>query len=257
MRTGFGRFGRTAFPPLGLDHIEVFESSALAVSSTTATLTSFNPSKIANQITWLEADLGVTGSPVTAWADQSGTGHNASVGALSSPHISSNTYNGRQAISGVDGSKGLGFASMPALGTTATIVLTCSPSSLTFTYIIAAAGGGSGIIESFSGSLLQYFLASGAENDTINTAPAAGLHQIIISQVDGVSLNIWYDGALVVNKTPSATINVTWNQLFGDGSGANGTNGDIVQFILYSGTAVNATQAAELRAWTKAKWGSP
>lgn len=59
----------------------------------------FSPSNISGLSLWLKADAGVTlsGSNVTAWADQSGNGNNA-VGADTLPTLQSNAINGYPAI---------------------------------------------------------------------------------------------------------------------------------------------------------------
>jgi len=59
----------------------------------------FSPSDISGLSLWLKADAGVTlsGSNVTAWADQSGNGKNA-VGADTLPTLQSNAINGLPAI---------------------------------------------------------------------------------------------------------------------------------------------------------------
>lgn len=57
------------------------------------------PSTVSGLVLWLEADVGVTGtSPVTAWADQSGTGNNVAP-FNTGPTLSSSGPNGHKAIS--------------------------------------------------------------------------------------------------------------------------------------------------------------
>jgi hypothetical protein len=59
----------------------------------------FSPANVSGLSLWLKADAGVTlsGSDVTAWADQSGNGKNA-VGADTLPTLQSNAINGLPAI---------------------------------------------------------------------------------------------------------------------------------------------------------------
>lgn len=59
----------------------------------------FTPLSIANCSLWLRADLGVTGSPVTQWADQSGAGNTVATNGASPTFTASNaSFNNQPTI---------------------------------------------------------------------------------------------------------------------------------------------------------------
>jgi len=73
--------------------------SRTAVAASSGGETPFSPADLSGLSLWLKADAGVTllGSNVTAWADQSGNGKNAT--SIVPPTFESNAKNGKPAIS--------------------------------------------------------------------------------------------------------------------------------------------------------------
>jgi hypothetical protein len=193
---------------------------------------------------------------VNTWYDLSGNGNDFIVGALSTPVVSPNTYNGLAALSGVDGTRGLTCGGLGDPGTSSTLVLNFTPSSLGSTYLAAHSGGAqSSIIERFTTTLVEWFNAGGTDRKTFATAPAAGLHQVIVTQVDGVSCVGYYDGVQAFSFVPTATIK-SLNEILGYGAGSNGTDGDVAE-VIQIGEALSPTQVAQLHVYSQRVWGTP
>lgn len=78
----------------------------------------FSPMSIANCVWWLRADLGVTGSPVTSWADQSGTGNTVTsgTGAAATFNASNANFNGQPTIDFDGTTQGLSRGSASGFG---------------------------------------------------------------------------------------------------------------------------------------------
>lgn len=207
---------------------------------------------------WLRSDYGLTtvGSTVTSWADKSGNGNTFSVGALVAPGYTSGQYNGHPGVNGVDGTRGLANAGVANPGTSSTFVFEMSRSTLANSYIACNSSAFTSVIQGFTASSIEWFNSGGTDRDTLASSLSAGLHQIIITQVDGVSLIGYVDGVQAFSVVPNVSANHAIQNLFGYGAGTNGTNGDIVEVVML-GSNVNVSQVSALHAYAQSFWGSP
>jgi hypothetical protein len=207
---------------------------------------------------WVRSDETVTtgAGKATAWTSITGGWvFNTNVGIYLPPDYVAGVYDGKPAIRGTDATRSLFCAPLVGPGTSSTRVYVCSPSTLSLSYIASAAGGGAAaILDRFTSTEIEWL--NGSDRYTIATAPSAGLHQIIITQVDGVSLVGYFDGVQAFSVVPVSTGNVAGSFLFGFGGGANGTNADIVEHIVAPGSA-NLATVAKLHAYSQRTWSTP
>jgi len=219
----------------------------------------FSPLDIVGASLWLRADLGITISTgVSAWADQSSAGNIFVQGtAGNQPNYTTNAYNGQPAVGGPDAARYLQCASIATLGTTASIVITCSQSSVASAYIATPDGANTAFLSHFSGSAFEWYNGTGSDRYTFALTPTAGLHQLIVTQTDGASLIGYYDGVQVFSAVPTVTINRQFKNVCGRGTGVNGTNGSVVECITYSGVILTPSQVQQLHMYSRAFWGSP
>ena len=219
----------------------------------------FSPLDIAGASLWLRADLGIiVATGVSAWTDQSGNG-NVFIQAVpgNQPNYTTNVYNGEPAVGGPDAARYLQCAAIATLGTSASIVITCSQSSVASAYIATPDGANNAFLSHFSGSAFEWYNGTGSDRYTFASTPTAGLHQLIVTQTDGVSLIGYYDGVQVFSATPTVTINRQFKNVCGRGTGVNGTNGSVVECVTYSGVVLTPFQVEQLHAYSKNFWGSP
>lgn len=190
----------------------------------------------------------------SAWADQSGGGNNFTQATASlRPRFTPGTYAGKPAITGARTSQ-LTNAGLTSPASAGTIVLTLSPSAVEAYACTGSNSNTSSIIQHFTGSSLEWFNAGGTDRATLSTSPSAGLHQVIISQTNGVSCVGYFDGVQAFSLTPTGIIGYVVN-LFSE-SNDFGWPSDIVECIQYS-IAVTPTQAAQLHAYSRSFWNTP
>lgn len=220
-----------------------------------------NPQQIPNLVQWLRSDLGVNlasdGVHVQSWLDQSGLGV-AFVQNVTANQVSyvSGVYNGKPALRSPDAARWM-QAAVSNNYAPMSFGLVFSKSTLASSYIASTSGGGdNAVLDNFTTTLVEWFNNSGADRDTFASAPAVGLHQLIVTQTDSVSLVGYFDGAQVFSVVPTATINSSLNVLFGYGAGANGTNGDIVEFFQYN-RQITPVEVVALHSYSQRTWGTP
>ena len=191
------------------------------------------PTDISGMIIWYRADLGVTlnGSNVSALADQSASGYNASQGtAANQPLFVASGQNSMPAIKGNDGTDNLAVAGMVA-PTSMTLFLVMAPSSLANTYHLAGAVNGFGIISRFTGVSAEWL--NGADRYTLKTTPDAGLNIATVSQVNAGALIGYWNGAVAFTQTATVIIKAITNVLGAVGN-TNATNGDWAELIVFN-----------------------
>ena len=218
---------------------------------------------VAHPSLWLRSDMGVTvgSGTVSQWLDVSGGGAAfAQATPANQPSYALNTYNGQPTISASTGggNRTLSSTNTTAPGTSATLVMVFTPSSAASCYLCSSSNFQEiAIIENYAAGLLEWFNGNGADRYTLMTGAVYGaLHQLIISQVDGVSFAAYVDGVQVVSAVPTQTINVALAEIFGASSGT-GTNGDIIEVIQYPVGGIGPADVAKLHAYSQAFWGSP
>jgi len=210
---------------------------------------------------YTNGNVWISDAVVTNWLDTlSGSGYAFAVGALVPPNYVAGVYGPGSiypAIRGADATRTLVCAAVPSLATTGTVVMVIARTALASSYIAANASGSSLLLENFTPTLIEYY--NSPDRQTLATAPAAGLHQLILSQTDGVNCTGYFDGVAAFSIVPTVSVAqwiATDFQIFGLGTGANGTSGDIEELFI-ARTAANATQAAALHAYSQGFWGTP
>lgn len=195
------------------------------------------PTQIAGCDWWLRADLGVTlnGSDVSAWADQSGSGFNASQGtSAQQPAFIASGQNSKPAIRGHTNASKMSVAGM-STPTSMSLFVVLSKTANASVYVLdEGVGGAFGFIENFVGSSIEWFNGNGLDRYTFVTSPAAGYHILQVTQTNGLLIKGYYDGKEVFSAVPTQTIKKV-GTLFGFVSTTtNGTDGDIPEVCRFS-----------------------
>lgn len=207
---------------------------------------SFNPLSLGNCSIWLRADKGVSlsGSAVTAWADQSGTGNNFVAGVGGSPAFVSNAINGQPGIT-TTGTESLDCAALASsiVGPVTIYVVTIINSS-----------GTRVIFDSIIGQRLRVYGNSGVHNLFIN-----GINQIGFTDAnpgifcaaldyDGTNDGLFYNSYDITEIAgPKTSVTLTDFRLGNSQTAASPLGGPICELILYNTvhTPVQRRQVAQ------------
>jgi hypothetical protein len=249
-------------------------SQGLKIRSVVVSIASFSPADVPGLSLWLKADAGVTlsGSNVTAWADQSENGNNASVeNSGEKPTFVSSFLNGKPAIQfdgqtqllNIDGSESLDF-----INTSIFIVLkrTGNGSGNEVTFM----KNGSALEDSgaywqtakLNGANSNFAVANGGSYDrNSGISIGDGVARIMDFTFDGTDFNIYVNGSQTATyNEPTGNIETTtgplqiggYNKSFNN-PGGELFNGQIAEIIMYN-SAVTETERQQVEAYLNAKY---
>lgn len=183
---------------------------------------------------WLAADYGVTkdGSDlVSKWRDKSRNDYKPAVQATGAnqPKYVAAVYNGYPTLRSNDATDTLTLPTALDLGAGGSVVWAMKAGSASCYEWATVAGAG--VISKVSGNLTEWI--NGADRWTFANNPS-GLHIYAVTQDDAGNTDLYYDGAVVATNAATVAFPDIVN-IFGRGTGAGGTDGDIPEFIACSG----------------------
>jgi hypothetical protein len=233
--------------------------------------TAFSPANLSGLSLWLKADAGVTlsGSNVTAWADQSGNGKNA-VGASTFPTLQSNAINGLPAIrfnnTGLDTSRFSISSSFNLKNSSAFVVVkqlsleNAFPRYLSFPSLNDLDyNADDGLAVLFNNGVPQLQITSNTIDTVISDATADNVFAIASYKIDNSgNISAFYNGGsegtgqnsnmasqngvseIYIGQSPS---NIT----------TEGIYGDIAEIVMYS-RSVTTPERQQVEAYLNAKY---
>jgi len=200
-----------------------------------------SPTDIAGLKAWYRADLGITGDPVTAWADQSGNSFNLDT-VVGTPDVLSATINGKDAIDFVT-SEEIYDASTIAQAYPLHLFAVIRPDDLTDTsqWAINLGNSTSGSHPSFqmSGGTALKAVAPAVAATPGGTPPTAGnwgmLHGVMGFNAGADVKAAWNDAAYGTTASGTPSTNMAGMVLAGlRAEAANSWDGAIAEVILYT-----------------------
>jgi hypothetical protein len=209
----------------------------------------FSPSDISGLSLWLKADAGVTlsGSNVTAWADQSGNGNNFTANAGSA--IKANNIIGSNPSILFDGANLIGNDIVTAK-TIYAVIKTLVTSAQQYAAILEVTGGS--LYSAIDGTEWGSYYGSGSPSgQTIPTETAA-----IIATLsdDGVSYELRRDGQLIVGSTEGGGFTSRSAAYIGSNSSSGQpANVYISEIIVYNRVLISA-ETQQVEAYLNAKY---
>jgi hypothetical protein len=230
----------------------------------------FDPSKILNLSLWLKADAGVTlsGSNVTAWADQSGNGKNAT-GADTLPTLQSSAINGYPAIrfNNIDSgtSKFVISSSFNLKNSSAFVVVKQLGANEYARYLSFPAfealdyNADDGLAVLFNNGVPQLQITSNAIDATIADADANNVFAIASYKIDDSgNISLFYNGGSEATNTNSNMASQNGvSEIYIGQSPANlvneGLYGDIAEIIMYS-RAVTTPERLQVEQYLNSKY---
>jgi hypothetical protein len=209
----------------------------------------FVPTDEATLDWWLTAEsLSLSDNdPVVDWLDSSPAGkhYGQNTGGVQ-PTYKINILNGRPVVRFAGGDKVGADPLARTYGPANTMILVCTPSSTTNSYIFGGDGGGGipAFISGFGGKSFEYY-NSGSERATF-AASTSGFHILTLTRTDDTGNAVGYfDGASAFSIAVDTSLD--WNANFVSEVGTNGAaggedpyNGDIAQ-ILHCSSVLDAT----------------
>lgn len=231
--------------------------------------TVFTPKSLTGLQLWLDAvdltSLSYSGSNVTAWADKSGNGNNAT--ATGSPTLVQNSINGVQSIATDNGNYFNGSISITGTSFTCfAVATTSSPMPLTGSdQRLVSLANGTNTDYGETGGAIALFNQSGtntiatyrvyttrASNPIIQNTPF-----LAVGQNDGTNAYLWFNGSAgtLPSSESSGTFEIT---KYGIGNQANPTYenwiGNIGEIIIFN-TALTTSQRQQVEGYLAWKWG--
>lgn len=200
---------------------------------------------------WLASQLGVTGSSVTLWRDQSGTS-NDFPGAANKPTYTAGGQNGNARLQGTSATTGLQIAPAVANGLIATFMMVASPSSSASRYLMSDVANNTAFITNFGGLGFEWF--NGADRYTLSGAGTTGAHILTVTQngVGAAALKGYLDGTLVFTQNSTVALGNV-NTLLNDSALTGGAVADLYECLIWS-SVLNANDLADAHTYLKAKY---
>ncbi len=236
----------------------------------------WDPGNSASTISWFHSEVGVTGAPVSAWADQVGGANNLAAIAGQQPSYVANafgTQHGLQYTAGTHIMTTIGVVTM-SVGLTYFVVLKTTDTRITPVY---QGDGANNLIGDTTGSVVNE-LGLGT-NATVTTAPGVPVYNQYVGGWSGVGavqpVNtgrpvlvgvthnattgaiVLYRGAEVIatgNLTYDTTLN-EWNAVGGGFNTADWFGGTIGAVIIGAGV-MSAADIAILNVWAQQQFGT-
>jgi hypothetical protein len=230
----------------------------------------FSPANLSGLSLWLKADAGVTlsGSNVTAWADQSGNGKNAT-GADTLPTLQSNAINGYPAIRfnniDSDTSKFVISSSFNLKNSSAFVVVKQLGANEYARYLSFPAfealdyNADDGLAVLFNNEVPQLQITSNAIDATIADADANNVFAIASYKIDNSgNISAFYNGGSEATNTNSNMASQNGvSEIYIGQSPSNFVNeglyGDIAEIVMYS-RAVTTQERIQVEAYLNTKY---
>jgi hypothetical protein len=242
------------------------KSLSLDISCTTM----FSPAKLSGLSLWLKADAGVTlsGSNVTAWADQSGNGNNA-IGSGTLPTLQSNAINGYPAIrlnnTGSNTSRFTVSNNFNLKNSSVFIVVKQLNLGNPFARMLSFLGSNDdynsndGLAFLFNNIVPQLQVESNSNNAVIENLVANNVFALASYKIDNSgNISVFYNGASEgtgqnANMTSQNSGGAIYIGLGSQNVTAAGLYGDIAEVILYNSN-LSTPQRQQVEAYLNAKY---
>lgn len=220
---------------------------------------------------WVKADAGVTGSPVSSWADQSGNGFTLTQGTVGSrPAINSNRINFNPALI-FNGSSSEMTRTGGVMGTSSTYndfnaILVTRSAAVAAGSVFYETQASSGRINAhvpWSDGLLYWDAGSAGGTQrlntpwtgTVNTPYVWTLLASTTTTPSGARQDILKNGLLLANDNNMASFTSNASTFYlGSLAGGNFFNGDVAEMILLSG-ALTLAEQQRLESYLAVKYG--
>lgn len=204
---------------------------------------------------WLRADLGITlnATTVSAWADQSSAGNNATQATAGfQPLFVASGQGGVPTVSGQGTDDRMELAG-PTLSATTTMLCVGSNSSSANGYLTSSTGNFGAFITNFGGVSFEWF--NNTDRQTLS-AGATGTHILSITQTDGANLSGYLDGnpTAVFSVVPGVVLAAkVILRVFCAASDASFATASISEFIVYKGV-LSTPELGRLHNYAKARY---
>ena len=245
-------------------------SSGNALPATMQYFNYFSPSNITGCCLWLDSQDNSTftfssGSNIATWLDKSGVGNNAT--GVSSPVLTANLINGKQAIATATGPYFTGSISITG-NTVTTFAVALTTASLPLggsdqRLVSLVSGGGvdygtqNGTIALFNQGNSSWIGTWRVSGPIANSGITQNVPFLACSKYDGTNGFLWKNGSpgSIASSASSGNFNVT---KYGIGNLANPTSefwrGYIGEVIIYN-TALSDTDRRNVEGYLAQKWG--
>lgn len=158
----------------------------------------FRPTQISGLVLWLRADMGITlnGGNVSAWADQSGNGNNATQGTAGQQptfNAASSNFSGRPTVSGNSlDDQLLGTVAVAENQPTTIFLAALANGAATSAVVFDGANDGSQYVYDPSGTHAWTAFAGAS----LGTAYASNVKSALCVEVNGASSNVYYNSTI-------------------------------------------------------------
>jgi hypothetical protein len=226
---------------------------------------SLDPGSYLAGLDWdLDADTisGNDGDAVVDWFDSSGAAkHYGQDTGASQPTLKKTLYNGHSAVRFATNDKLVADPNPAGFGSASTLIIVCTPSSTTNSYILGGSGseGIPAIISGFASKAFEYYNTAG-ERQTF-AASASGLHVLTLTRTDDSGNVIgYYDGTQVFSVAVNGSLDWTGLQITeignnGNAAGDNFYNGDVPRIIKFNQNHAGAAGLTNLHTAIKSFYG--
>lgn len=215
----------------------------------------FNPSDIASLNYWLNADTPALADndPVVDWL-YTGTKNYGQNTSANQPIYKLNIVNGKPVVRFVTNDKLVADPTALSFSTSNTLIIVCTPSSTSNSYIVGSNGGGGApaIISGFGGLSFEYFNGS-SERGTF-AASESGFHILTVKRTDDTGNAVGYFNGLQVFSLPVVTTqdwvstNISEIGANGNGAGDDFYNGDIRHIFHFTAELTDA-ELNDMHTW--------
>ncbi|GAA2357762.1 hypothetical protein Cme02nite_33590 [Catellatospora methionotrophica] len=211
----------------------------------------------AGSVVWLRADTGVTTSAgkVTNWADQSGTGHHASMPvAARQPSLVGAVVNGKPVVR-FGGSQSLSLVTVNP--TTFTVFVVGKNTKPTETYSMILGPGGDNANNQLrweNGTQALVYGSNGIPATTSTVGNTRVFHDLVV-RYDGATLRVYRDGTLYTSTPVAASGGWSINQI-GAYYSSSFMQGDLAELLVYPSGLSDADRVATQN-YLKSKYALP
>ncbi|GHJ43702.1 peptidase M4 [Catellatospora sp. TT07R-123] len=211
----------------------------------------------AGSLVWLRADAGVTSSAgkVSNWADQSGTGHHASMTvAARQPSLVSSVVNGKPVIR-FGGSQSLSLVTINPTAFTVFVVGKNSNPAESYSMILGPGGNNANNqLRWESGTKSLVYGSNGLGTTTSTIGNTRVFHDLVI-RYDGSTLKVYRDGTLYSSTAVAASGGWSINQI-GAYYSSSFMLGDLAELLVYP-SALSDTDRTTNQNYLKSKYALP
>ncbi|MBB5866981.1 Zn-dependent metalloprotease [Allocatelliglobosispora scoriae] len=212
---------------------------------------------VAGSLLWLRADLGVTTSAgkVSAWADQSGTAHHATmVTAARQPTLVTGALNGLPVVR-FGGAQSLNLANIAPTAFTIFVVGKNSLAAESFSMILGPGGSNpNNQLRWENGTQALVYGSNGLGTTTATIGNTRVYHDLII-RYDGATIRVYRDNALISSTAVSGASAWNINQI-GAYYSSYFMTGDLAEIVAYSSALSDADRTTTAN-YLKTKYALP